>query len=170
MNGKIPTISLLGKEAAAGLAKLEALCFSTPWPEEQYERILEQTDRLRREHPDRDYLPPYAIFGLNDHAGRLAAYVSLSLDVTAGEAEIFNIAVLPELRRTGLGKGLLATVLDRLKGQGVRVVFLEVRTGNAPAIGLYEGLGFKRVGLRKKYYADTGEDALVLRLDMDMDL
>lgn len=166
MNGKKPIISLLGKEAAPHLAALEALCFSTPWSEDQYVRILEEADCLRQRSKDRNYIPPYAVFGMYDPAWNLVAYMSLSLVITTGEAEIFNIAVQPELRQHGLAKKLLSEVLALVKKRGVVIVFLEVRTSNLPAIGLYEGLGFTKAGMRKKYYADTGEDALILRLDM----
>ena len=78
------------------------------------------------------------------------------------EAEILTIGVLE--KRRGIGAALLAEGLRRLREIGVRVVHLEVATGNAPALALYEKHGFVQSGLRKAYYGNGG-DALMLRLD-----
>ncbi|MDO9709844.1 GNAT family N-acetyltransferase [Paracraurococcus lichenis] len=83
----------------------------------------------------------------------------------AGEAEILTLAVHPAARRRGLGAGLLAGALAAAAARGAEAMFLEVAAGNAAALALYEGLGFARVGLRRRYYAD-GSDALVLRRDL----
>ena len=65
-------------------------------------------------------------------------------------------------------KQLLSTALQMARKMGRVRAVLEVRTGNIPALGLYQGLGFECVGRRPKYYADTGEDALILTLQLDM--
>jgi ribosomal-protein-alanine N-acetyltransferase len=82
------------------------------------------------------------------------------------EMEILNIAVRPELRRRGLGARLLGLALGICAEMGVRLAALEVRTGNAPALALYARFGFVRVGLRRGYYADTGEDAVLMNLEL----
>lgn len=143
----------LGPDDMAKVAELEALCFSTPWHEEQLRAALEQ--------------PYFIVYGLKGQ-GRLLAYVSLHL--VPGEVEVLNVATRPEARRRGLARRLLRWVLAALAAadaSGGRMrAFLEVRVGNAPALGLYRALGFERVGVRKGYYRDTGEDALVLSLDL----
>lgn len=83
----------------------------------------------------------------------------------AGEMEILNIAVAPELHGKGLGRRLLRHVLQQGAEQGLRVVFLEVRAGNAPARNLYTSSGFVEVGCRKGYYRD-GEDAILMNLEL----
>jgi ribosomal-protein-alanine N-acetyltransferase len=83
---------------------------------------------------------------------------------TADELEILNLAVSPERRRQGLGRRLLQAALRLAAKGGIVNILLEVRAGNAPAVSLYESCGFQRVGLRKGYYADTGEDAHVYAL------
>ena len=61
---------------------------------------------------------------------------------------------------------LLEEVLERGRRRGLALATLEVRKSNAGAIALYEGLGFRPVGLRKGYYVDEGEDAIVMVLDL----
>ena len=71
------------------------------------------------------------------------------------------------MRRLGHGKRILRTVLRLARKMDIHRVLLEVRTGNRAAIALYEGCGFQKVGRRRNYYADTGEDALVYRCELD---
>jgi ribosomal-protein-alanine N-acetyltransferase len=79
---------------------------------------------------------------------------------------MLKLAVRPGLRGRGIAKALNALCLDELREKGARVVYLEVRGSNREAIGLYEGLGFRPVGLRKGYYSSPPEDALVMRLEL----
>jgi [ribosomal protein S18]-alanine N-acetyltransferase len=83
------------------------------------------------------------------------------------EAEILTIAVAPPARRKGLGRALIQAVAAHAQILGVRNLFLEVGIGNDAAQGLYRGLGFISVGLRKAYYGT--EDADVLRLPIPWD-
>lgn len=85
--------------------------------------------------------------------------------VAADEAEILTIAVLPELQGRGLGRWLLDAAMEEARRRGARVMFLEVATGNAPALALYTRAGFVRVGERKRYYPGGG-DALVMRVGL----
>jgi len=80
--------------------------------------------------------------------------------------EILNLAVAPEYRRRGLASRLLGLVLKIGKRLGVARVFLEVRESNVAARALYCRQGFGQVGVRKGYYPDNMEDALVQRLDL----
>ena len=83
------------------------------------------------------------------------------------EVHVTNIAVHPESRRRGLGRTLLSSILDDARQRRLRVVGLEVRPSNHEALGMYDSFGFKVVGRRKGYYYDTGEDALVMELDLE---
>jgi ribosomal protein S18 acetylase RimI-like enzyme len=79
--------------------------------------------------------------------------------------------VVPEARRNGLGRALLLQFMDVARQLGAEQVFLEVRVGNAGAIALYEGSGFKAVARRVEYYppdrrGGAREDALVMRCDL----
>lgn len=81
----------------------------------------------------------------------------------AGEGELLKIAVGLEYRRQGIAVQLLAHALRYLAEQGVECCFLELRAGNLPALALYERFGFRRVGLRKGYYASSLEDAILMK-------
>ncbi len=85
---------------------------------------------------------------------------------TPDQFHILNVAVDPGHRRCGIGRDLLAEALAEARRGGMPEVTLEVRPGNAPARAMYRSFGFREVGLRPRYY-DTGEDALVLTLELD---
>ncbi|HEX8157489.1 MAG TPA: ribosomal protein S18-alanine N-acetyltransferase [Solirubrobacteraceae bacterium] len=74
---------------------------------------------------------------------------------------IMNVAVDPDKRRAGVATALLADLLRRIDGHGVRFT-LEVRESNHVAIALYERFGFRAAGHRRRYYQDNGEDAVVM--------
>ena len=129
-------------------AALEAACFSHPWTERQLAADL-----------DNDLLSLWAAEG-EDEA--LLGYAEVRAVLDEGTLE--RIAVAPAARRRGIGEALLARLIREGRGR-LAFLTLEVRAGNAPAIGLYEKLGFREVGRRKNYYREEGEDALLLTLD-----
>jgi ribosomal-protein-alanine N-acetyltransferase len=86
--------------------------------------------------------------------------------VVADEAEIANLAVTQERRRSGIGRRLLEAAASEAEVAGARMVYLEVRESNAAARALYGSGGFTLVGRRSRYYRNPSEDALVLRLDL----
>lgn len=81
------------------------------------------------------------------------------------EAEVLTLAVAPPQQRRGCARALLGAVIDALRREGVRALFLEVDASNQAAIALYEGRGFDRIARRKRYYR-SGADALVMRADL----
>ncbi len=138
-------LRLLGPADSEALARLEASVFPDAWDAGQFERVLGQ-DRF------------LAVGAFN--ASGLCAYLT-SYSVAA-ELEIVNVAVVPALRGRGLGRKLLTYFLEQGRLRGACRAVLEVRSGNVAARALYAGCGFARAGVRKGYYADSGEDALVL--------
>lgn len=80
----------------------------------------------------------------------------------AGEAELLKIAVARECQRQGVATQLAAHAMRCLAEQKTTRCFLELRAGNLPALALYERFGFRRVGVRKNYYASPAEDAIVM--------
>lgn len=133
------------------MASVHAQAFDKPWDETDFEDLLDGE----------------GIFGLlvraEDPAGVLVCRTA------AGEAEILTVGVAPWARRRGVGAALMTAAIGLARGAGATEMFLEVDVDNAPAVALYEGLGFRRAGLRKAYY-DRGHngraDALVMRLDL----
>jgi ribosomal-protein-alanine N-acetyltransferase len=91
--------------------------------------------------------------------GRLVGYLVCSRYDSVWH--VMNVAIDPDRRRHGLATRLLEHLLERVGGPEARVT-LEVRGSNAPAIALYERFHFKPAGLRRRYYQDNGEDALVM--------
>ena len=85
--------------------------------------------------------------------------------VVTDEAEIANLAVRTDRRRTGIGQLLVEAAIAAATAGGARTVYLEVRESNVAARALYQRHGFTAVGTRPKYYRNPSEDALVLRLD-----
>ena len=83
-------------------------------------------------------------------------------EVVVDELQIDNLAVAGQWRRQGIGRTLLKSALSRASVLGARVATLEVRSANATALAFYEKEGFTPVGLRKRYYANPPDDALLL--------
>lgn len=129
----------------AQAARIEEESFSTPWSAEAFRKSLALD---------------YTIFLTAEWEGRVAGYCGCY--VSLEEAEITNVAVKEELRGRGIARALLLELLRQGEGRGAKAFLLEVRAGNAPAIRLYEGLGFEREGLRRNFYEQPREDALVM--------
>jgi len=100
------------------------------------------------------------VFALIDEAGGMVL-----ARTAADEAEILTLAVAPAARRHGLGRALVNATAAAARAQGATRLFLEVSARNEAARALYQAAGFKRAGLRRRYYAD-GADALILALDL----
>ncbi len=83
--------------------------------------------------------------------------------VNGPEADVQTIAVSPRAQGRGLGRTLLSAVLDRAREAGATALLLEVRADNEPAIALYRGFGFERIGVRRRYYQPGDIDAVVMR-------
>lgn len=134
----------------AALMAVERLCFTRPWgylsfsAELAAETGYNYTAREKSETADK----------------RIAGY--LFFRVIADEMQILRIAVAPEWRRQGLAGHILDMGLRKALEAGAAASFLEVRASNIPAMSLYNGLGFRRIGQRPGYYPETGEDALIL--------
>ncbi len=92
--------------------------------------------------------------------GKVAAYVIGRL--IPPEGEIYRIAVAPERRQRGIGYRLLDYAVKTSRGKGLERLFLEVRSHNIPAIKLYTAYGFTRIGVRKSYYRDPPDDAIIM--------
>ncbi|HKV73554.1 MAG TPA: ribosomal protein S18-alanine N-acetyltransferase [Gemmatimonadales bacterium] len=132
----------------AELVRIEEACFTDPWSAQGFGEVLATPGSV-------------ALLGVGAD-GAAVGYV-LARRVL-DESEILNLAVIPGYRRRGLARGLLEHSLALLRRDGIRQVFLEVRTSNQPAQQLYEHFGFRPMGLRPNYYRSPREDGLVLCL------
>ena len=130
------------------IAALEKICFSDAWSEETFVSAFRS---------------PFFVGVVLEEAGELVAYACAT--VVFEESEIGVVAVAPSFRRKGTGKRLLSELIESAKQKGAERMFLEVRVSNVAALGLYEGAGFERFGVRKKYYPD-GEDAFVMKKEL----
>ena len=125
-------------------AALEEKCFPFPWSEDAI------TEELENEKAS--FFSAYADGKFVGHAGMISAL---------GEGNVCNVAVDPSARRCGVGTSLVKALIDEGKRRDLDVIMLEVRASNAPAIALYEKLGFVEVGRRRNFYSRPIEDGLL---------
>jgi len=129
------------------MARIELECFSDPWPASAFADLL-------------DARHARITVAVDQHDEPVGYCVLLAV---ADEGEIANIAVAQLLRGRGVGARLLDQALLAAEHEGVRSVYLEVRTSNHAARDLYASREFVAVGRRRAYYRNPLEDALVLR-------
>ena len=135
----------MNESHVAQVAALEKLCFSDPWSETSIASELEN---------------PLSLWLIAEENGAVCGYVGSQ--TVLDETDMMNIAVHPDCRRKGIAAALITELVSRLKARGSRVLRLEVRESNFSAIALYEALGFTQLGLRKNYYRNPKENALIL--------
>jgi ribosomal-protein-alanine N-acetyltransferase len=129
--------------------EIENVSYSTPWRTDTFQGLFRRGDTDIIGALEDDRLLGYAVcWTIED------------------QAELGNLAVLPEERGRGIGALLVDASLDRVRERGANVCFLEVRVSNAPARLLYERAGFFAIGRRRDYYAKPREDAIVMRCDL----
>ena len=133
------------------VAQLEKLCFSDPWSEKSVASELENKWALW-------------LVALEDDV--VVGYIGSQTAVD--ETDVMNVAVHPDHRRKGVAEALIGNLVSELKARGSHALMLEVRDSNAPAISLYEKLGFLQVGLRKNYYHNPKEHARILRKEWEI--
>ena len=142
------TIERMKEGHVAAVAELEKLCFADPWSEKSIASELNN---------------PLALWLVAVEDGSLCGYIGSQS--VMGESDMMNVAVHPDHRRKGVGEMLVLALCEELSKENASLA-LEVRASNAPAIALYEKLGFDQVGLRKNYYRNPKEDALILRKEL----
>ena len=133
------------------VAELEKVCFSDPWSEKSVGEELTN---------------PLSLWLVAMEGETLAGYVGSQ--TVMGESDMMNVAVSPHFRRNGIGEKLILSLVEALKQKESHCLTLEVRASNAPAIGLYQKLGFTQAGRRPNYYRNPREDALILRKEWEL--
>lgn len=142
-------IKRMSEEHIHSIAELEKICFSEPWSE----------NSLREEIDNKD-----AFFIVVADGDKVLAYGGMH--ISFGECYVDNIAVLPEERGKGLGEKITKALLNEAESYG-EFFTLEVRESNIPAVKLYEKLGLETVGVRKNFYRNPTENALIMTLNFN---
>ncbi|MDD2361507.1 MAG: ribosomal protein S18-alanine N-acetyltransferase [Oscillospiraceae bacterium] len=131
------------------LAQLERLTFSRPW---SYDALAEELQN------------PLAVFFVAQSPKDKQAVGYIGMHHILDEGAIANIVVHPDYRRIGIAKALIAAAVDYAEQNRLSRLTLEVRVSNLPAVALYEGMGFKRDGIRPDFYDSPKEDAAIYSL------
>ncbi len=133
------------------VAELEKLCFGDPWSANSIACELAHD---------------FSFWLVAEEDDRVVGYIGSQ--IAFPEADVMNVAVHPDHRRLGIGEILVDTLATELKHMSCTSLTLEVRASNAPAIALYEKLGFTQIGLRKNYYRNPKEDAIIMRKEWEV--
>ena len=141
----MPTIREWTEKDLLVVAAIERNCFIDPWTVEMLRAEMQKQDS-------------YGLILEED--GKALGYACGNALFEDGEVE--KVAVLAENRGKGYGKALVLGLFEIAKRRGAERRFLEVRASNAPALGLYQSVGFEKTRLRKRYY-ENGEDALEMK-------
>ena len=131
-----------------GVAAVEAATFPTPWSRDAFASEMKNVA---------------ARYLVAEKEGRVIGYAGAW--IILDESHITNIAVLEEERGQGIGRALTEGLMQYLSNLGAAYATLEVRKSNEVAQNLYKSLGFIKLGVRKRYYEDNGEDALIMVCD-----
>lgn len=141
----------MAEEDLEEVMAIERVSFPSPWSRELFKRELQLP--LGKAFVAQEISPPQVV-------GYFCCWLIIP------EVHILNIAVHPQKRKRGIGSSLLQHGLAYGWQKGGRHFTLEVRPSNYPAIGLYQKFHFQPWGIRRRYYTDTGEDALVMGLHL----
>jgi len=134
------------------VVEIEKAAFSPPWTKTLF---FQETCQ-----PDSDC---YVL--LVGQRSRVAAYAAAW--TVAGECTLNKIACSSDFRRHGYATKLLAYLARAVSAKGAKVIFIETRVSNDSAIAFYAGQGFKKTGVRKGYYVNPREDAVLMILDLE---
>ena len=145
------TIEKMNAGQVAQIADLEKICFSDPWSENSIAFELENK---------------LAHWLVAQEGEMVAGYIGSQ--TVMGETDMMNVAVHPDFRRRGIAEALVKRLVEDLQAMESHCLTLEVRASNAPAIALYEKLGFSQIGRRKNYYRNPREDALILSKEWEI--
>jgi ribosomal-protein-alanine N-acetyltransferase len=138
-------IITVSEEQAGEIAEIEKICIPGGWSEKSLAQAAKGENSI--------FLG--AVYG-----GRIIGFINGSF--VLDEAEIMNVAVLPEYRKQGIASGLIEDFCRSALEKQIKTIFLEVREKNLPAAALYEKEGFCRCGVRKNYYKDPCDNGVIM--------
>lgn len=134
------------------IARLESDTSNTPWSADSITHDVTKNDNA--------YVAVVTLPGDEADLPDLVGYADMW--IVAGEAQLNNIAIDAKYRGLHLGERLLTHMIDRARDLGCELMTLEVRAGNRAAISLYKKTGFTAVAVRRGYYRDNHEDAVLM--------
>lgn len=149
-----PSIRRMTLDDIKAVMEIEHSSFSLPWSERSYRFDLVKNPNAR-----------LWVAEIADDQKNMILAGMIGVWLIIDEVHIGTIAVHPNYRRQGIGRVLLVHALQDASREGAQVCYLEVRKSNLGAQALYNKLGFKTVNVRRHYYHDNGEDALLMTLD-----
>lgn len=141
---------LMREEDLDVVAEIEKVSFPTPWSREIY----------REELTENNFAHYYVIENDQGVVGFIGAWIIFD------EIQVTNFAVLPSERTRGYGHMLFQYLINKALLKGGRLMSLEVRESNIAAQKLYQSFGLKKAGIRKRYYTDNNEDAIVMWVEL----
>ena len=149
------SIREMTEEDLPAVMEIEKVAFKNPWSTELLKRELthDWSTILLAEEPD-------------PRSGGFRLLGFSIFWVVHDELHILNVATSPEHRKRGVGRAVLEATIEKGRAKKCTLATLEVRRSNEPALQLYQGFNFRSVGIRPNYYADEGEDAIVMVLDL----
>ena len=139
--------SLMNESHINGVFKLSKECFAIPW---SLDSISNELNNNKAKYVIAEDLSTNEVIGF------------VGVWIICGEGDITNIAVKSDYRNQGIASELLKNLFKICKKEDCNDLTLEVRASNIPAQNLYNKFGFKKEGIRKKYYQDNGEDAIIM--------
>ncbi|XJZ27592.1 ribosomal protein S18-alanine N-acetyltransferase [Bacillota bacterium Lsc_1132] len=128
------------------VVEIEQASFTTPWSREAFNNEMKHNK--------------FAVYIVIEQSSRLIGYCGVW--IVADEAHVTNVAILPEYRGKKLGEALMRNLMSVARDRGAKSMTLEVRMTNYIAQSLYRKLGFRDGAIRKNYYTDNQEDALIM--------
>ena len=146
MAGEEYTIREMSLDDVPSVIEIERELFSDPWPDSMFYEDVRSGDS-------------YPLVVQNDKTIIGFGILWVAVD----EGHLTNMAVSKKYQRKSVAKALLSYILRLAAGMKLAQIVLEVRSSNTPAISLYESFGFKPLAIRKRYYQNPVEDALVMR-------
>ncbi|PWW17653.1 ribosomal-protein-alanine N-acetyltransferase [Cytobacillus oceanisediminis] len=144
------TFRFMNEQDIDDVLEIEQKSFATPWSREAFYNELTQNQ--------------FAVYVVLEEEEKVIGYCGVWIVVD--EAHITNVAMLPEYRGRKLGEALMRKIIEVAVEMGAKTMTLEVRVSNFTAQSLYRKLGFQDGAIRKNYYTDNQEDALVMWVNL----
>ena len=144
------------------VATIEVQCFSLPWSEQGFLDSIAREDTvfLVAEIDEEDIAQTMAMDQGQKNTTMIAGYIGMY--TSCGEGEITNVAVSSEYRKQGIGNALIEAMKTAGREKQLETILLEVRVSNERALSLYKGNGFMELGIRKNFYEQPTEDAIIM--------